>query len=83
MNFSPRFQVDQLQRYSDISGYKDGMVGSEVKPYLDEFGGTAKQEQLMVGKMTLEQVEVSFYSHSRSCCMSVHAILPNYLIFFL
>jgi hypothetical protein len=34
-------------------------VGSEVKPYLDEFGGTAEQEQLMVGKMTLEQVEVS------------------------
>ena len=51
-------QVDQLQRYSDISGYKDGVVGSEVKPYLDEFGGTTQQEQLMVGKMTLEQVEV-------------------------
>ena len=51
-------QVDQLQCYSDISGYKDGVLGSEVKPYLDEFGGTAQQEQLMVGKMTLEQVEV-------------------------
>ena len=36
-------------------------MGSEVKPYLDEFGGTAKQEQLMVGKMTLEQVEVSWW----------------------
>ena len=52
-------QVDQLQRYSDISGYKDDVVGGEVKPYLDEFSGTVKQEQLMVGKMTLEQVEVS------------------------
>ena len=59
--YEPLFfvQVDQFQRYSDISGYKDGVLGSEVKPYLDEFGGTVKQEQLMVGKMTLEQVEVS------------------------
>lgn len=72
--FEPSFfiQVDQLQRYSDIFGYKDGVVESEVKPYLDEFSGTARQEQLMVGKMTLEQVEVSWeplYSFIERSCL--------------
>lgn len=46
-------------------------MGGEVKLYLEEFGGTAKQEQLMVGKMTLEQVEVSYivatvYSYTKN-----------------
>ena len=64
-------QVDQLQHYSDISRYKDGVLGSEVKPYLDEFSGTVKQEQLMVGKMTLEQVEVGCACMATVC---VHLI---------
>ena len=69
-------QVDQLQRYSDISGYKDGVVGREVKPYLDDFGGTVKQEKLMIGKMTLEQVEVSHMPiiASYSCERDFHSV---------
>ena len=51
-------QTDQQRRYNEISGLKEDLLGRNVQPYLEEFGGSVQQEQLMVGKMSIEQVEV-------------------------
>ncbi len=51
-------EEEQVRRYSDISGFHGDMERREVGPYVDEFTERAREEALMVGRASLQEIQV-------------------------
>ncbi len=48
----------QVRRYSDISGFHGDMERREVGPYVDEFTERARDEALLIGRASLQEIQV-------------------------